>query len=110
MNEIGAAFTPESDLRPASPEQEPNVPSPQPTASSREENMLETHTSCAPLECGAATVTHLLARYTALVKEDPHVYRAAESLLSSLSYLTTNRSYFGYFVCVRCHVQYISNV
>jgi len=40
---------------------------------------------------GAATITHLLTRYTALVKADPHMYRGAESLLSTLSYLATNR-------------------
>ena len=47
---------------------------------------------------GAATITHLLTRYTALVKADPHMYRGAESLLSTLSYLATNRLlYLHYF-------------
>ena len=59
--------------------------------------------------------SHLMERYTALVKEDPHMYRAAESLLSTLSYLATNRFgfSFGHFVMysrlflvisVICHV------
>jgi hypothetical protein len=127
MNDIGAAFTPQNDVTPISPEQVPRVISSEENVlespdNSSEENVLETSANVVPdpslstgsaptgftaqfrrlvnpsFSCaqnGKAVASDLLerytARYTALVKADPHMYRAAESLLSTLSYLATNR-------------------
>ena len=99
----GSSTLPTDKTLPSLEHQPPRPTSP--TLCSTEHNFLESPTDPSPGGIAAQLrrfcsysrtmqASHLIERYTALVKEDPHMYRAAESLLSTLSYLATNR--FGF--------------